>query len=494
MVFALFSLVGKNLKMFFRSKLSATAVMLIPVLVIMLAGISFNSNEYSNIKIGVYSTGYTSFTEGIISDFNGEGFISKRYNTELECIDSVKKSDSQICVVFPGNLNAETTDEEIVFHADYSRVNLVGELTQKIQKSVLTNTEEIGVDLAQNLISSLESIKESLPQTKEKIEEIAGDTKEVNDELSDITFSTSDLENAIEDLEDAKSDINSSQTSLISDIESIIENLQEEVNKSIEQEETLKESEDTREKIASNINTVIVDLEKIITQLNSQKMTTANQIVSPIKTTIKPIDEESTSKSSIIPIAISLIILFGSMLFASTLVLKEKKTKAFFRNFMAPISGATFLFSTYITCLIILLLQFVLIFIGSRYILNLDVISMIAPLSIIIFASVSAFISLGMFIGYLFKSEESVIFSSIIISTLIVFFSNIILPIENTSGNISLLLRFSPLVATDLALKKVILFHMGIGSIIQEIIILLIFFAAFMLNSVTFRELTKRSI
>ena len=64
---ALMSLTGKNLKMFFRSKFSAAAVVLIPLFIIMFAGFAFNSSGLSNVQVGVYSESYTNFTNGVMA-------------------------------------------------------------------------------------------------------------------------------------------------------------------------------------------------------------------------------------------------------------------------------------------------------------------------------------------------------------------------------------------------------------------------------------------
>ena len=490
----LFSLVGKNLKMFFRSKMSSMAVMLIPLAVILLTGVAFNSSQYSNIQVGIYSESYSDFTWSIIDDFQKDNFRAQTYETEAGCISSVKKSESQICVVFPSDLSPDITEEEIVFHADYSRVNLVGDLTSKIQKNVLSKTSGVGEELAQDLIGSLEDIKSKLPEAKTKLENAYSDTKDNQEELDTIDLSANNLESAIEDLEDARDDINSTETTLIADINEIIEDLDRIKNSTEDAEESIDSLETKIDTTASSLTEISNDLDSIISSLNSQKVVTASNVVSPIKTRIQAIDSESNNKDYMVPIVFSLIILFGSVLLSSTFVLKEKKTKAFFRNFMAPVSNATFLLSTYLTCLAIILLQFSIVLLGGKYVLGMNIAPILPQLLIIGIAAISAFIALGMFIGYLFKSEETIIFSSMIIATLLVFFSNIILPIENTAGNISNILKFSPLVAADLAFKKTMLFSLPVASLIQEIITLAVCFTVFFLASATFRELTKRNI
>ena len=159
---------------------------------------------------------------------------------------------------------------------------------------------------------------------------------------------------------------------------------------------------------------------------------------------------------------------------------------------MASSSIITFIVSTYLTCLTILLIQFAFILVGARYVLKIDIMSILGPLSVTLLVALMAFISIGMFIGYLFRSDETVIFSSMIISALLMFFSNIILPLENISPELVKFFRFNPLVVTNLAFKKIILFGFGFGAIWIELLILFGFFSVFFALNCFFRSLTKR--
>lgn len=159
---------------------------------------------------------------------------------------------------------------------------------------------------------------------------------------------------------------------------------------------------------------------------------------------------------------------------------------------MAPAKNITFIMSTYLTCLIIIFIQFVFIFVGAQYLSDINILSILGPLALTLFVAISTFIVIGMFIGYLFRSDETVIFSSMIVAALLLFFSNIILPLENVSGGIGKILRFNPLVIANLALKKVILFNLGFSAILTHLLILGGFFVVFFILNCIFRSLTKR--
>jgi ABC-type multidrug transport system permease subunit len=486
---SLISLIGKNLRMFFRSRVSAAAVILVPFMIIMLTGFAFNSSNLSNVNVAIYSGIYSNFTNDLISDFEGNGFTSNKYPSADACIESVKQSESQICIIFPEDLSPDISSEDIVFHADYSRVNLAGTLINEIQEGVLLRTSGVGEDLAQGLIDSLETLKESLPASKEKIDKALSDALANKNANSNIVFPTDEISLAIEDLEEIVSEINISE---VDDIEEVLVNLRLIESTSLDVSDDLEDMTTKQNEVISDLGRISTELNVIISSLNSQRVISAGNVVSPITTRIEAINTDSTNKDYMIPIVFSLIALFGAILLSSTFVLKEKKTKAFFRNFMAPVKNTTFIFSTYLTCLFIILLQFIPVIIGVRYILKMNIFDMIFPLIIVLFMTVSVFIAIGMFIGYLFRSEETIIFSSMIIAALLMFFSNVILPLENISSGFMTIFKFNPLVLSNLAFKKVMLFGFGFGSIWVELLILLAFFVVFFILNCIFRQLTRR--
>lgn len=491
---SLISLISKNLKMFFRSKISSFAVILIPFLVITITGFAFNSNNLSNVQVGIYSNSYSDFTKNIISDFENDNYTAYRYQSENECIESVKYTHSQICIIFPENLSPDLTSGEITFYVDYSRVNIAYNLINDIQESVMIRSSGVGETLAQDLINSLENIKTQIQTSKTKIDQTISSEKQSKKENSQINFPVSNFTNAIDELESAKNNLNSSDSSVISDIEDTIDKLKDlEVDaKSLSSD--LSSIASRQDQTIQNLETISSNINSIISTLEARRSISAEGIVSPIKTRIESVNNADSNKDYIIPIALSLIALFGAILISSTFVLKEKKTKAFFRNFMAPTKNTTFILSTYLTCIIIMFIQFTLILLGIRYIIKMDITPVIFPLSIVVFAILSTFITIGMLIGYLFKTEETTIFSAMIIASILMFFSNVILPLENISSGLMKFLKFNPLVISNLALKKIILFGFGFEAIWSEVLILLgISILFFALNCMA-RVVTRRKL
>jgi ABC-type polysaccharide/polyol phosphate export permease len=97
-----------------------------------------------------------------------------------------------------------------------------------------------------------------------------------------------------------------------------------------------------------------------------------------------------------------------------------------------------------------------------------------------------------MFIGYIFKSEETTILASISIASLLIFFSNAILPVETISGKLRLIANYNPLYVTDSLLKKTILFNSPLYNLINEFIILGVVLFIFLTLAFIARKMTKR--
>jgi ABC-type multidrug transport system permease subunit len=216
------------------------------------------------------------------------------------------------------------------------------------------------------------------------------------------------------------------------------------------------------------------------------------KIVSPIKTEVVPINPNSKNRDYLLPNLLALISMFGAILLASTFVLKNKKTRAFFRNFVTPTHGILFILSMYLASVLIIAIQFGLIFLGIKFVLGMSAFVISWQLIASLFLIWSVFIFIGMFIGYAFRSEETIIFASMIIGSVFMFFSSTILPIENISSAFLKYAMVNPLVVAQSALKKILLFGLSFGSLVNEFLILGAFIAVFFVLSGMFRNMTKR--
>jgi ABC-type multidrug transport system permease subunit len=488
---SIFNIIKKDFKIFTRSKISAILVLILPLVVTLLAGMAFNSSNISDITISTYSNSYTNLTEEILLDFE-KNYTVERTNSVENCINSVKLTNSQICIVFPSDLTSVGSEEEVIFHIDYSRINLAYNLLHEIEGKIDREASDLGVVLVQDLIDSLNKVNRDLTGEIKSVEEIRDGIDSNIEETEGIDVSIEDIDDAIDLLEDARSTANDS--SAISKIDSSIELLETLKEEAESNSQTIGEIVDRNEELSQEIVYLSQNLESILEELNREETMEAKSIVSPINIKIESIKVDLNNREYLLPTILSILVLFGGILLASTFVLKEKKTKAYFRNFMTPTKDIVFILGTYLTCISIILIQFLLVFIGVEYILELNFVLMPLELLVVIVLSASVFIFLGMFIGYIFKSEETTIFAAILTSTVLMLFSNAIIPIEHITGKLKDVAMFNPSVLTDISFKKILLFNFSFGDFLTEIYALLGFIVFFLILTYVSRRANKRNL
>jgi ABC-type multidrug transport system permease subunit len=201
------------------------------------------------------------------------------------------------------------------------------------------------------------------------------------------------------------------------------------------------------------------NLDGIVKNLENVSMITPDSIINPLATEIKPLQKNKTKLSYIFPGLLVLVIMFVSVLLSSTLVMKEKASKAFFRNLISPTSDFTFIFGNYLTSIIIIYVQtIILIAIGSLF-FNVRLFPIIDGILISIFFIGSLFIFLGMLIGYMFKSEETTTLAGIFISCILFLFSSMVVPIESMQAAVAMIAKVNPFVLSEAVLRQVMIFE-----------------------------------
>jgi ABC-type multidrug transport system permease subunit len=268
--------------------------------------------------------------------------------------------------------------------------------------------------------------------------------------LSTLTTLSSDVDKLNQKLNDAKSATGSSSSALDENLKALAE-----------------------------VKTSVDDLKALIetnnAQINALKVTNAQSIVNPIKTTIKPVSSKSGNLSFIFPYFIVLIIVFIGIMLSSNLIIMEKTSKAYFRNFTTPTKDLTFVMSIFFTSFVVVLLQLVFILALAYYFLNTSLFSNLALTAALILSAIALFTLLGMVIGYLFNSQEAVTMAGISVGSVLLFLSNLILPLESMSPIIQQIARYNPYVICSELLKKLTVFESTLKNVYVDFIIIAVY-------------------
>ena len=487
------TIVKKNLKILIRSKSSALIILLGPLLLIMLVGSAFNTSSFSEISVGTYSADYNELTNSIIGKLETDNYrITKLESKEL-CISGVKSGAINICAVFPENLNVES-ENEIELYVDQSRINLVFAVKSTILSRVSERSEELSKDLTGIIVTQLSQTNDEIKDRREnivavqqknsdlrsKVGDLEGSIITMNLNFSEAGLIVSEINNETEDL---KEDLNAS--SKFSDLEGLISALKEEIQKFNElnnkKTDILAKIPDINSAISSSnleLQSIRDSMDSIADRIDAIEVTDVESIVSPIKTVTKPISKEETNINYLFPTLIMMVVMFVSILLSSITVIREKTSSAFFRNFISPTSSVTFIIATYLTNIFIIILQLIIVF-GVMVSINPALAGTIANVTVALLAITTTFILLGMIVGYVFNSEETATIGSISLGTILLFFSNTIIPLEALPTAFREVAGYNIFVIGESILRKLILFESSLKGILSDIYLLLAYIAVF---------------
>ena len=481
-MYKLTEIIKKNLKLLLRSKSSALIVLLGPLLLILLISMAFNTTSLYDLKIGAYSGSYSDLSNSIIEKLNENEFNAVKIPTKDGCINSIKSNDIHVCAVFPDNLDVNS-EKGIEFYVDKSRINLVYIIINSISTKVSTKSAELSTALTSALLNSINNADSRIGMASGEIIELSTDLKGTKSGIDEIKTTLSTSLNETTNMSELSSkadelnltgeagDLVGSYRSLTNSLVSKLKNAQSSSSK-------LNDLSSSLEIQIQGVNEISNVLSEVKDNFNSIEIREVSKIVSPISTEIKPISSESTHFDYTFPSLLVIVLLFSGLLVASTTIIEEKSSKAFFRNFITPTPNVIFLIGSYLSNLLILLSQVLIIF-AVMYLISNAIIStdIIINLIIIILLTGSVFILLGMLVGYLFKSGETANLAVISLACILLFFSNTILPLETLPIAIRSVANYNPFILGADALKEILLFKAPLSAISTQFYTLLIYIA-----------------
>ena len=195
-------LVRKNLKNLVRAKASSLVVILGPLLVIFLAGLAFDNSNVYKVKIGTYRPDSNDITTAFLDQLRQE-FKVIEYTSEDACVDAISKTDVNTCMVFSSNFTVgKPPSNEITFHVDYSRINLVWTILQAMTEKVSERTLQASKNLTKILLDTLEYAHQRITDQRQVVISLTTqndlldkNTQQLMAELSDVdlTFDESSV-------------------------------------------------------------------------------------------------------------------------------------------------------------------------------------------------------------------------------------------------------------------------------------------------------------
>jgi ABC-type multidrug transport system permease subunit len=501
-VVKLLEVIKKNFKILIRSKSSALIILFGPLLLILLVGTAFNTSTFYDIKVGTFSSNYNELSTSILDKLEQDQYKIFKAKSEESCTNGVKTGAYHLCLVLPENLEAaQNANNNIQVYADQSRLNLVFAIRSAIIGKVSEKSKELSESLTSIVVQELEDAKGALEERqgviktlKESNEAFTSGLVQVESEIGNLGFGNDSL---IEQFKNKTTELKTqtNDTKTITDIEDIIEVLETKIQ-SIEAAGNLITSTipSLKEKAVAE-SSQLVDLErtssKIITSVEAIKVRDVETLVSPIKTTTNTVSAERSHVNYLFPTLIMMVIMFVALLLSSITVIREKVSSAYFRNYISPTKAVLFIGATYLSNILIILAQLAIVFIVMLFI-QPELSSTLLSIGAAVLLITSTFILLGMIIGYIFNSEETATIGAVSLGTVLLFFSNTIIPLETLPAGVQKFVDLNMFVVSDTILRNIIIFGSGLQESITEIQILLIHTAIFILTIATIYNISSK--
>jgi ABC-type polysaccharide/polyol phosphate export permease len=540
---SLWLLTIKNLKLLLRSRSSALIIIFAPLLIILLLGLSYNNSAQFGLKIGVHANSFTEDVESFIGLLEEDEFTIFRYENDLEnCKNDIKRSVVHTCIELPESLEIDDNEQKILtFHIDPSRVNIVWMVQETVQSKFNLKSQEISQELSGGILSlllktrevianeenninvikektnsatsSADSAKTTLDGTElasedstiEKIDEIDTALAEAKQAISDARVGVNsagitdqEKQDSIKaDLNQAKKSIDSvgggNDTGLLFEISTLIESAASAIDSTTTNLDSIKSSLGEANNAINALQTSLGDTRA---KLESQSVTDADTISSPFVTKVERVSQESTYLNYLFPALLVLVVMFSSLLLGTTLVMIEKNSPAFLRNFFLPVRKINFIVSIYLTNVVLNLIEISVILGISLFFLKSSL-TVLPLVGLILFIAGSVFTFLGMAIGYIFMSEETGVLASISLGSILLFTSGILLPLEGIAPFLREIIVYNPFVVAEKLVREIFIFNASLDLVAFELGILLayaiiLFFIIWLIESVLHKQLSQR--
>lgn len=569
------AIIKKNIKRLLQSKISASMVIFGPLVLIFLMGLAFNGSGFYGVSVGVYSDTYNNVSTAIVDAMKDSDFSVYQASTLDSCIQGVKDGKDQLCISFPENFSKDKME----FYVDYSRMNLVYAIINKLSSKIEQISKDISLSATQDLLDFIDTASESLEESSGTIDTIRTNSKDLQVQLDkiQILLAGSDVDQGLDMLNqitDNSSDLNKNITSIIVNLnllESEVQNTRSELQP-LEQQLSQQvigitatqvqykcndtNSEDLSEYISSpsfpqklndsenptctlllttkntlleqksrltntityidsilnymsdmegqitsfksqingdasqakgellsfdsaknnltqeltgikeganvtveTLSTLLEGLDELIEKFDEISLTDAKSVIKPIKTLVKSLSSKKINNLEILfPAILIMVMMFEGILIGNTLVMREKKSRAFFRNKILPVRNEAFIIGTYLTVIILTLIQVLIVVLIGIIVFNVSLTFNVLSLIPIILLSIVLFSSIGMTIGYISSSEETAILISVILSIIFLLFSNLVIPTETMERTIGAVASLTPFNICEELLRRSLIF------------------------------------
>ena len=142
-----------------RKKAVLTLTLLGPLLILLLAGLTYdNTNSYS-FTIGAVNVN-TSDSDALIATLQNSSMNIVFEDDNNSCVSNVENSLYHACITFSDGFSSGSPDKNVVtFYVDPSRIQIVSKITEKFQEHIAVQAQTKSLGIAGDILLTLSSIK-----------------------------------------------------------------------------------------------------------------------------------------------------------------------------------------------------------------------------------------------------------------------------------------------------------------------------------------------
>lgn len=369
--------------------------------------------------------------------------------------------------------------------------------TQKeLSDNIFTDTQKLkGLDLEytsydhtlNNLQNAEVYLDDAISDLSSQVESAVNGLENVALDIMQDNESTSSLRSLARDADDLSRELSSDleRTTNTSDAylaileDSIVEtmDLVFQLQSAVSETEKLKGdlTENFRE-YDSKLNLINIKLSGVSSELNLMntrlkniRIKNADNIVSPVTSTIVPVVVETSKLHFVFPSLMMLVIMFVCLMLGATMVVVEKLTPARFRIFTTPTADWVFIMSIFMTIIFVALIQITIILLLAHFVFALPVFANFFPTVIVLLLGAVMFALIGMAVGYMFNNEQTTILGAISIGSAFILVSDLILPIESVSEGLRNVMVYTPFLLLTSLLRRTIIFDASFMQVYKSL-------------------------
>ncbi|MBD3319406.1 hypothetical protein GF342_05875 [Candidatus Woesearchaeota archaeon] len=536
---ATLAIVSKNLRLLARSKTSALIILLGPLVLIVLAGLAFDHAEPFAITLGVVAQEYTEDAQLFLDTLASNNLDLVTFEAQDSCTRGVLSGEVDACVEFPQHFAfSEKDNNQISFHVDYSKVNLVYAIVNTFSEQVDAQASKLRQELADDVIGAIAVSKDEVSKGKPLVvglatnaETVLEKSRQVSSRFSDLDFSAPTINTSID--EDLRTDVQNltnntleaiidalttlravrdsttdnstraSLSSLIHTLENSYDDLLATSNETIMETEqalnhtqtlvnTLHDNAQRLQHAGSLKATLAADLSTVTEQVDGSLLlalklqeslntlsgrldavgtTNAQTLTNPVQTVINPVGSEQSYLSYIFPLLLILVVVFSGLLITPTIIHLERLSPAHLRNTLVDRTQANFL-ATFITSVLIISIELAVVLGVSMFFFG-NFFGVLPPTLLVLGLVTIVFVFLGMIIGHVFATETTAILAGVATTAVLLFSSNIVIPLASAPSILRQLLWFNPLNLAEVMLRTTFVYGHSFSIVAQEFLVLL---------------------